>query len=535
MFDRLREFLRPAASCDLRINFSEGDLPCLHPQKNMAHVRALSLSKWLFDGLTRIDENGIPQLSGAESYTVSSDELTYAFILRKTKWSDGSWVTAYDYERAWIHGLDPSSSGIQPELLYVIKNAEEIRAGRASIDAIGVHAKNARTLIVHLSYLCPTFLHQIASPLFFPLKDPRREPCVFNGAFIVENWNRQKNLVLKKNQMFWNHSQVGIDTIHISFIRDHTHLQLFDQKKLDWIGEPLSPIPTRAFSYLDPDHRVHRQPSSLVSWIHINMSFPWLRSKSIRQALSLAIDRTVMESRPIGSPLPYFLSFSDPNIPQSIETARELFENGLRELDLTRKMFPALKLRYSDSLKPQKMAPYLQQIWRAAFGIDIELIFSDWNTFRTKLHEGDFQLGICNEMSLSLDPIEILGKFFSPTTNYGRWASSEFQDCFSRAIGSKILEKRNELLKKAEQILIEELPVIPLATQFNTYAKNPDLIGYAFEPLGILDLSYAKKCNDPIVKGFKEADPTSFINHPSSGIRGCLQSEALSTPLSACL
>ncbi len=478
-------------SC-LRLNFAEGDVPCLHPQWKASHIRSLCLSQLLFDGLTRVDANGAAQLSGAASYAISDDGLTYTFFLRDTKWSDGSPVTAYDYERAWKYAVDPKTLCAKPEQLYLIKNARQRHAGLVEADAVGVRALNDKTLVVELAYLSPMFLEQIASPPFAPLKDPERESAAFNGAFAVEKWDRNYSLILKKNPFFWNRDKVSFEHINISFVQDQACLRLFQDKKTDWAGDPCDLIQIEALADLQAQGLLHKQSSNSVCSIHINMSIPWLQSKPIRQALSLAVNRDQMECDSCASPVPQFMSLVKPDHSQNIAKARELFEQGLKELGLTRETFPTLKLRYSEYPRVKRTAPYLQQAWQNALGIKVELVFSDWNTFRARLVEGDFELGICNEPSMSPDPMEILERFSSPATNYSRWSHPEFKALLTEARNARTAAERTETLKRAEEFLIDELPLIPLSSMVQRYLKNPQVVGYVFGP-AMIDFSYAKK------------------------------------------
>ncbi|HZL83224.1 MAG TPA: ABC transporter substrate-binding protein, partial [Candidatus Deferrimicrobium sp.] len=54
-----------------------------------------------FDGLTRLDSKNAPQPAIAKSWTISKDQHTYIFTLRDAYWTNGSPVTAYDFEYAW--------------------------------------------------------------------------------------------------------------------------------------------------------------------------------------------------------------------------------------------------------------------------------------------------------------------------------------------------------------------------------------------------------------------------------------------------
>ena len=118
-------------------------LPSLHPHLTTHHLRSSCLSKLLFECLTRINSEGEAELAGAESVQISSDSTTYTFTLREHKWSDGSPVTAFQYEDTWKAAVERSPL-LKGDLLFKIKNASRIKKGILSIHALGVSALDDR-------------------------------------------------------------------------------------------------------------------------------------------------------------------------------------------------------------------------------------------------------------------------------------------------------------------------------------------------------------------------------------------------------
>ena len=80
------------------------------------------LIRMLFDGLTRRNEQGNIVPAIAEKYVISEDFKTYTFTLRKSYWTDGEPVTAYDFEYAWKKSLDPKTLSHGAQNFYFIKN-----------------------------------------------------------------------------------------------------------------------------------------------------------------------------------------------------------------------------------------------------------------------------------------------------------------------------------------------------------------------------------------------------------------------------
>lgn len=123
------------------------------------------------EGLMRLDENNEPVPGMAEGEPeVSEDGLTYTFKLRDANWSDGTPVTAHDFEYAWKRALDPETASQYAFILYYIKNAEAYNAGEAEADDVGVKALDDKTLEVELERPVPYFLSLTAFATYLPQK-----------------------------------------------------------------------------------------------------------------------------------------------------------------------------------------------------------------------------------------------------------------------------------------------------------------------------------------------------------------------------
>ncbi len=175
----------------LKIDFQEGDLTSLHPHELIIYLRGISIGKTLFEGLTRMDEQGKAQLAGAQSVDISRNGLFYIFKLRENHWSDGTPVTAIQYESAWKEALSPVSFCKRAELLYMVKNAAEAKRGEVPLDAIGIKALDDQTLFIELARPSPHFLELLAQPICAPLKNPSEKTIShFNGPFLLDKWDR---------------------------------------------------------------------------------------------------------------------------------------------------------------------------------------------------------------------------------------------------------------------------------------------------------------------------------------------------------
>ena len=248
---------------------------------------------------------------------------------------------------------------------------------------------------------------------------------------------------------------------------------------------------------LQKREELRQQSVAHALWIYLNTQCPSLASTKIRQALSLVIDRSLITERiypcniPLYKPLPLSLSLcsktlSDNNLVRS----KLLFEEGLRETQFSRKNFPPLILSYSLIAGRKSLAEYLKETWEKTLGIKVHLEAAECNVFRSSLEKGKFQMGISGVAPLYPDPSELLERFESiKTANFSQWEHPLYQEKLNLA--KKIPQKRTQFLCEAEELLLEEMPFIPICNFAALFAHHPKLKGYVVDYAGCVDFRWA--------------------------------------------
>ena len=465
----------------LKLIFQEGAPLSLNPYHSYGDMRSRLLSKLLFEGLMRLNALGNPEPSGAVHVSSSSDNLNYTFKLRPSYWSNGEKVTAADYVMSLQCALSDHVS--HPELLFVIKNARLFKEKKIDPQDLGITALNGETLQIQLEWPDPHFLHKLASPFFFPLFGPMREPKWFNGPFLVRQ--RDKNgIILERNPYFCNSKRPFFDQVDIQWVNDvETIYSLFSQGKADWIGDPISQLSPEMTEELKNDGKLHMRKATRQFSIVFNTKHPILANACIRRALSLCIDRVLICKNifPYCDPLPPFL-------PEKKE-ANRLFEQGLQELGLSKQQFPTLTFSYSHQTRREGLAQYLQTAWEETLGIQVNQEKMEWNIFRNRLEKGLFEITGTIVETLNEGSLEYYQRLEGHSSwNFSQWTCRSFRDAITSAHQKS---QRNAMLLQAKQILLDEVPFTPLFTYTHLWAHHPDLENYLIDNEGCIDFSHA--------------------------------------------
>lgn len=468
----------------------------------------LTLMKQMYEGLYRLDAEGIPQPALAESVAISDDLLTYTFTLREAYWSDHTPVTASDFERAWTQVLDPSFASDYSHMLYPIKNGRLAREGRCPPNAVGVEAINERTLCVQLETPTPYFLELVSFPTYFPVNHARS--FVYNGPFSLKKWIPQTELVLEKNRTYWDQSSVNLDSIVFSIIDDtNTEAYLFEKEELDWLGQPISRnIISDLLGKMKKEWKFDSYPVAGTFWIKFNTEKEPFDDPRVRKAFSYAMNRQqiithiLQGNQTIATgPVPPFMTINEEPYFQDgdVIKARKLIKEVMREKGWTVATFPKIILNFPPIERNLKIMQLLQQQWHEALGIHVELEAQEFQLYRSNTKQGLYQMGTGDWIADYNDPLTFLEIFkYRNDNDAGNgmndtgWQNEEFSTLLEHSLLEKDSKARKSILNRAEKILVEEMPVAPIYHYSFDYAKKPHVENVVLSPFGTADFKTAK-------------------------------------------
>ena len=438
----------------------------------------------------------------AESWSISDDGKEYVFNINKNaKWSNGESVTADDFVWSWKRILTASLGSQYPDMLYYLEGAYEYHNGLIDdFDQVGVKSIDEHTLQVNLKNPTPFFLgllsHYSTWPVhketvlkFGDIDDRNGEwtrpgNFVCNGPFQLKTWELNNKIVVEKNPHYYDASIVQLNEIHYYPVSNvMTEDRMFRAGQLHLT----STLPSQKCPiYIEENPNLRIDPYMGTYFYRINTENEVLKDVKVRKALAYSIDRQLLVDKVTKCGQIPAYSFTPPGtngyqptteIPFDPVLAKSLLdEAGFSEEN----PFPKLEILFNTNEDHRKLALAIQQMWQINLGIEVELVNQDWKVYLNREMIGDFQISRAGWIGDYEDPKTFLD-LMRPNrgNNKTGWENMEYDALVQKANTINNQAERYELLYKAEEILIENMPVIPLYTYVRAYQLSPDVKGFS--------------------------------------------------------
>lgn len=494
----------------IRINITE-EPSSLDPRK-ARKLNDCNVIKMLMEGLTRMNYDNNPDLALAESVSISEDQLTYTFTLKKTKWSNGESLTANDFVYAWKKILSPTFPADNAAVLYGIKNASLIKEGKLPISMLGVQAVNDTTLVIQLERPIPFFLQKLSSPTTYPIhaetdkENPHWaehvETYVGCGPFKLDEWKHSDSISVVKNDKYWDATNVKLKKIEMVMVTPETGLNMYEKNELDWEGSPLSFIPLDAMDSLKEKQELKTQSFLITSFIRTNVNKAPFNSVNVRKAFAIAMDRHSI----IDHILNGYSAFASGLVPKSLGlrnteyfedgdqvTAKQLLEKAIKEDHVSQKDLSSITLSFLSNEKYYRICQAIQEQWKQAFNIDVKLEPLEGKVFFSRISKQDFQLALGSWIADFRDPINFLEVFKTRDlgTNNTNWENNDYISKIEKSYRTTDVEERKVLLQECEQILVNDMPIIPIWHGNMHYVRNDKIKNVIVSETGTIDFKWA--------------------------------------------
>lgn len=413
------------------------------------------------------------------------------------RYSDGTAVSARDFEFAWKRILDPATASPDADALYIIKGGRAFAQGGPVPS--GVRALNDATLRVELEGPQPFLPEMLRSPRFGPL--PRRafshpasdllaqESPVFSGPYQVKHWDKRGGMTLVANPHFtgWGESRFAEVEIHFTSSED-TALTWYQTRQVDLVA---GLVPFAKIRYLKDKYpgEVVEIPMKSVFYYVVNLQRPPLDSVVVRRALYAGIDRRTLTRDVLGAGQLPAEAFIPPGYQETLG-----FEPGrcrVQDLDSARAELTedlindvaGLELMSNASETLKCILEFTQQSLKERTDLYLAVRLMEWNSFLSLVRKGDFDVA---RMSLAggADPVDFLDNFTSAhPNNFARFLNPEYDELVDRIHSTAERKMRFDLMRQAHDLLCLNLPAVPVYYSSQVYLVR-GVLGDSFAPDG---------------------------------------------------
>lgn len=476
----------------------------------------------LYNTLVEVDSqlHIVPSL--AKSWKISEDKKTYTFNLRSDVFfhddpcfsnGKGRKMNASDVVFSFQRIMDKKTASPGS---WIFNGKIDSAKGLRAIDDTTFQLTLSRPYQPILGILSMQYCSIVPKEAVEKYGSDFRRHAVGTGPFSFVAWDEGQALVMKKNPAYFEVDEHGvrlpyIDGIQISFYDSKaTEFLLFRQGKLDFIndidpsfkdeiltkrgtlrGEWENKVQLQTHPYLNIEYFgiLTDSTNSLVK------SSP-LRFKKVRQAINYGFDRKSLvlylrnslgipaQSGFVPAGLPSFDSISVKGYSYNPGLARKL----LKEAGFDHQTLPVIKLQ-TISIYADIASFVAKQLEEIGVKVQVEVVQKALLLDLTSNSRSIFFRG--SWIADYPDAENYLSVFYSKNPappNYTRYKNGEFDELFEKALAETDDSLRYKYYRQADQIMIDDAPVVPLWYDEVIHLVQPNIVGFVPNALNLLEI-----------------------------------------------
>jgi oligopeptide transport system substrate-binding protein len=354
-----------------------------------------------------------------------------------------------------------------------------------------------RTLEIRLENPTPYFLELLA---FYPLSPVHRgclerygkpawkrpENIVTNGAFRLAQRRIRDRIRLVRSDTYWDRDNVRVNVIDALSIDDRTTgLNLFLTGKCDWTTQPPPNAIRELLASQPPRNDINPYPQLTTYFYLLNTTRPPLDDVRVRRALSMALDRDEITRVATAAGEKPAFSFVPPHLPGYTQQP-----SPSRNPDEARRLLadagypggvgcPKLEIHYNTDQVHQSIAELARKQWQRELGITVTLRNEEWASAQETQHQMQYMVSRRSWIGDYLDPNTFLDMFVSGgQNNLTGFSNTEYDGLIAAAAREPDKIKRMRMLERAERILMDEMPIIPIFYYVSRNLVKPHVRGW---------------------------------------------------------
>lgn len=429
----------------------------------------------LYEGLFSYDPVNLGPVSGlCTSYKTSRDKKRWTFTLRTDAFfSDGSPINAMTVVDSWMRLLETSGAPFA-SLLDNVVGAQELRLGTGDREGVKIIAKDDCTLVVHLKEPM-AHLPKILCHHAFSITSQKEN--VFSGAFVLEEQG-EDFLSLKKNEKYWDAANVRLPGIRISLCDDYPeNSYMYNNGEIDWIMGNAD--------YSKIIRKSNLQMGTEFGTIYLffkTKNSPWDKVE-FRNALLEAVpydrlrEKYAVKAETFIYPLqgyPQVKGISDSDADDALELMNQARRNNGIPLD---KKLPLVFATVEPDENMKGIFELLKEAWEP-LGVSVIAQSSDWARYNSSIPYWNADLFFYSWIGDFADPLAFLELFRGGSSlNCVQYVNEEYDRLLLESSRLDLMEDQYKCLAQAEQILLDDCMIIPIAHPVSGHIINVEEIG----------------------------------------------------------
>ncbi|MFK8052381.1 MAG: peptide ABC transporter substrate-binding protein [Woeseiaceae bacterium] len=427
----------------------------------------------LYEGLMTRDASGRLVNGLAVSVERTNNDRGYLFTLRSgLAWSDGSPLTAADFVRSWQLLAAPETAAFYADLLAPVARRDD--------GQLDIEAPSPQTFLVNLVAPQVDFSERLSHPALAPRA---AKTSLTNGAYQLDADGRGYALTLRKNAHFYDAPSVSIATITYEwFEQEQTEYDAYRSGALDITSR----VPRAVFRQTPRPDSLRTSPYLGVVYLSFNMRRP--PTLTMRRQLAATVDRNALaqsivgrgEQPAFGLIPPGALNAGQPYA--AFQSNLEVTDPSPFADDLT------LKINYSTSDENRVVATTLQQMWEVAIpGLRVIPENKEFRVLLAESRQGSFDGLVRGSWIADFnDATQFLNILATDApSNTSGFSDARFDTLLAAIATTTDIERRASLIRAAEQLVAEQVPVIPLYFFVSKHFVHPRIGGWQDNPLDV--------------------------------------------------
>lgn len=487
-----------------------GDPPTLDPHLSGDATSAEYVVE-IYSGLVAYDPdlNLVPDL--AESWDISDDGTVYTFHLRENaKFHNGKPVRAQDFKWSFERACDfRTGSATADTYLGDILGCREKLRGRAD-EVSGVEVIDDHTLQITIDAPRPYFLAKMTYPTAYVLDQENVERGGRTwtdrpngtGPYKLDSFEFGQGIVLARNEDYYREPKPQLE--RINFLLAGGAMIAYENGDLD-----VTPVGINDIERVtDPNNELNRDlvivPTLSTFYIGFNVNAPPFDDPKVRQAFNLALDREKIVGVVYKETVPVARGIVPPNMPNYSNPDLQAYDfDPDRALELIAESsygdvteFPDITL-FTTGVggSAGRIIEAIVASYQETLGVEIDIQQTDWPTFLSDLNKEDnpyqtYNLGWIADYP---DPQNFLDILFHSQSrqNHMGYSNPDLDEVLDQAAVEPDPAEREKLYRRAEQIIIDDAPWVPLHYQVEYWLIRPYVKNLKIPPIIVPKFQYA--------------------------------------------